>query len=93
MREPLCSATHRPLLALYIDIRYTMGCMIRNLVGKTARDIYDGINSRYARRIPRELHDKARRLLDQINAAPSLAFLRTPPSNRLEKLRGDLIGY
>ncbi len=67
--------------------------MIRNLVGKTTRDIYDGINSRYARRIPRELHDKARRLLDQINAAPSLAFLRTPPSNRLEKLRGDLTGY
>lgn len=27
---------------------------------------------------------------DQINAAPSLDFLRTPPSNRLEKLRGDL---
>jgi proteic killer suppression protein len=31
--------------------------------------------------------------LDQINAAPSLAFLRIPPSNRLEKLRGDLSGY
>ena len=58
-----------------------------------SQDIYDGINSRQARKVPRELHDKARRLLDQINAAPSLGFLRVPPSNRLEKLRGDLSGY
>jgi proteic killer suppression protein len=31
--------------------------------------------------------------LDQLNAAPALEFLRTPPSNRLEKLRGDRTGY
>jgi proteic killer suppression protein len=42
--------------------------------------------------LPRELHGKARRLLDQINAAPIFDFLRIPPSNRLEKLRGDLAG-
>lgn len=67
--------------------------MIKNLVGRTTEDIFDGVNSRQARRVQRELHDKARRLLDQLNAAPSLEFLRVPPSNRLEKLRGDLSGY
>ena len=67
--------------------------MIRNLVGRTTEDIFDGINSRHARKVPRELHDKARRVLDQLNAAPSLEFLRIPPSNRLEKLKGDLAGY
>lgn len=67
--------------------------MIRSIKGKTTQDIYDGINSRQARRIPRKIHDKATRLLDQIDAAPSLDFLRVPPSNRLEKLRGDLAGY
>jgi len=67
--------------------------MIRNIADKMSRDIYDGINSRQARKVPRELHDKARRLLDQINAAPSLGFLRVPPSNQLEKLRGDFSGY
>ncbi len=67
--------------------------MIRSIKGKTTQDIYDGINSRQARRIPREIHDKAARLLDQIDAAPGLDFLRVPPSNRLEKLRGDLEGY
>ena len=57
------------------------------------RDIFDGVNSKQARRIPRELHLKARRLLDQINAAPNIDFLRIPPSNRLEKLKGDLNDY
>ncbi len=67
--------------------------MIRSIADKATQDIYDGVNSRYARKLPRELHGKARRLLDQINAAPSREFLRTPPSNRLEKLRGKLAAY
>ena len=67
--------------------------MIRSFFDKTARDIYDGIESRYSRKLPRELHNKARRLLDQINAAPSLEFLKIPPGNRLEKLSGKLSGY
>ncbi|MBN1273165.1 MAG: type II toxin-antitoxin system RelE/ParE family toxin [Candidatus Aminicenantes bacterium] len=37
-----------------------------------------------------ELHIKAQRLLDQINAAQSLATLRMPAGNRLEKLTGNL---
>jgi len=67
--------------------------MIRSLADRTTQDIFDGLNSRYARKVPRELHDKARRLLDQINAALNLEFLRIPPSNRLEKLRGNLVGF
>ncbi len=66
--------------------------MMRSFAGKTARDVYDGTNSRHARKLPRELHGKARRLLDQLNAAPSLEVLTVPPSNRLEKLSGDLQG-
>lgn len=67
--------------------------MIRNFGNRITQDIYDGINSRFSRKLPRELHGKVRRLLDQINAAPSLGFLRLPPGNRLEKLSGDLTGY
>ncbi|MDH4218255.1 MAG: type II toxin-antitoxin system RelE/ParE family toxin [Candidatus Aminicenantes bacterium] len=67
--------------------------MIRNFGNKIAQDIFDGVNSRYSRRLPRKLHAKAQRLLDQINAAPSLEFLSMPPGNRLEKLSGDLIGF
>ena len=67
--------------------------MIRNMIGKMTRDLYDGTESRHARKVPKELHGKIARLLDQINAAPSVEFLRIPPSNRLEKLRGDRRGY
>ena len=66
--------------------------MIRNFRNKKARDIYDGINSKHARRVPAELHEKTRRLLDQMNAAPDIKLLKVPPGNRLEKLSGDLKG-
>jgi len=66
--------------------------LIKNFSDKTAQDVYDGTNSRYSRRLPRELHAKAQRLFDQINAAPSLEFLRVPTGNRLEKLVGNMKG-
>jgi proteic killer suppression protein len=66
--------------------------MIENFGDRTTQDIYDGINSRFSRKIPLKLHAKAQRLHDQINAAQSLELLRTPPGNRLEKLSGDLKG-
>ena len=62
--------------------------MIRNFAGKTARDIYDGENSRHARKVPKELHAKAWRLLDQLNVVVSVETLKSPPGNRLEKLHG-----
>lgn len=39
------------------------------------------------------LEIRQQRLLDQLNAAPTLDLLRIPPSNRPEKLRGDLAGF
>ena len=67
--------------------------MIREFSDKVTADIYHGTNSKYARKIPRKLHSKARRLLDQFNASPTLEFLRIPPGNRFEKMSGDLEGF
>lgn len=67
--------------------------MITSFESKTAQDIYDGNNSKHARKLPRELHDKTLRLLDQINAAPSLDFLKVPPGNQLKKLGGNYKGF
>lgn len=67
--------------------------MIVSFASNTARDIYDGIDSKRSRKLPRELHDKIRRLLDQVNAAPSPDILRAPPGNQLQKLGGDLKGF
>jgi proteic killer suppression protein len=67
--------------------------MIRNFSSKAAQDIYDGTNSRHSRRLPSELHKKATRLHDQVNSATKIDTLLIPPSNRLEKLTGNLKGY
>ena len=67
--------------------------MIIGFNSKTAQDIYDGQNSRYARKLPIPLHEKAQRLLDQLNAATRIETLNIPPGNALEALKGDLKGY
>ena len=67
--------------------------MIRNFKNKIAQDIFDGENSRLARSIPMGLHPKIQRLFDQINAVSQVEILRIPPSNHLEKLKGDLKDY
>jgi proteic killer suppression protein len=57
------------------------------------KDIFDGIDSRRARRAcPSALWPVARRKLDQLNGATRLADVRIPPNNRLEQLRGDRAG-
>lgn len=67
--------------------------MIRSIADKTTQDIFDGINSKASRYLPLELHSKAGRLLDLINAAANTNDLRVPPGNRLEALKGDKRGF
>ncbi|MBI4829734.1 MAG: type II toxin-antitoxin system RelE/ParE family toxin [Nitrospinae bacterium] len=67
--------------------------MIRNFADTAAQDIFNGVESRHARKIPMNLRGKVLRLLDQINAAPELDVLKIPPGNRLEKLKGPLRGF
>jgi len=47
---------------------------------------------RFSRRLPRDVQRLAARKLEIPAAAGSLETLRVPPSNRLEKLRGNRIG-
>ena len=67
--------------------------MIRSFADETTGDIFDGTNSKASRRLPRELHRKARRLLDLINGARVLQDLAIPPGNGLEALKKDLKGF
>ncbi len=64
--------------------------MIDNIKGKTTQDIFDGESSKASRKVPTELHERARDLLNALNAIADIRDLRTPPSNRLLKLKGDL---
>ncbi len=67
--------------------------MITSFGGKTTQDIYDGVNSKDARKIPVDIWRVAARKLDMINAAHLLQDLLVPPGNRLESLKGDLKGF
>ncbi len=67
--------------------------MIRTLADDTTRDIWNGVNSKAARRIPHELWSIVRRKLDQVDAVTRLDDLKVPPGNRLHSLGGDLRGF
>ena len=56
-------------------------------------DIFNGINSRAARKTcPENLWKLAARKLDQLDSISTLQELRIPPGNRLEALSGDRKG-
>ena len=67
--------------------------MILNFADKTTEDIFNGLDSKSARRIPQTLWTVAARKLDILNAAADLRDLRIPPANRLEALKGRWSGY
>ncbi|HSU24695.1 MAG TPA: type II toxin-antitoxin system RelE/ParE family toxin [Pyrinomonadaceae bacterium] len=63
--------------------------MIRSFADKETKKLFDRQSSR---RIPADVARAARRKLEILNAAENLSDLRVPPSNRLEKLKGDRKG-
>ena len=67
--------------------------MIRTLADDATRDIWNGVNTKAARRIPRELWRIVQRKLDQIDAVTRLEDLKVPPGNRLHALTGNLRGW
>jgi toxin HigB-1 len=67
--------------------------MIRSFATAGTEDVFDGKNTRAARRTcPPDLWPVAVRKLDQLDSAISLEDLRIPPGNRLETLSGDRRG-
>lgn len=67
--------------------------MIQSFATGGIRDIFDGTDSKAARRTcPQKLWNIARRKLDQLNQAEHLEDLRAPPKNRLEKLSKERAG-
>ena len=67
--------------------------MIQSFKTRGTEDIFNGINSREARRTcPSTLWQIAFRKLDQLDSADSLSDLKIPPGNHLENLRGEREG-
>jgi len=64
--------------------------MIHSFKNSGTEDIFNGINSKNARKIcSKTLWNIARRKLDQLDSVNTLAELRIPPGNQLEALSGD----
>lgn len=67
--------------------------MIQSFHDKGTEDVYDGTDSKAARRTcPPSIWKVAQRELDQLHAAGRLDQLRVPPGNHLEKLEKDREG-
>ena len=66
--------------------------MIASFGDESTEDIFNGENTKAARRISVEVWKTASRKLDMLNAAHELRDLMIPPGNRLESLRGTLAG-
>jgi toxin HigB-1 len=67
--------------------------MIASFKDEGAEDVFNGKNTRTARRCcPEALWKIAARKLDQLDSAIALDELRIPPGNRLEALAGNRKG-
>jgi len=64
--------------------------MIKTFGSKETEQIWNGIRQQ---KIPPEIQKTGRRKLRMLNNSIDLNDLRIPPSNRLERLRGDLKQY
>lgn len=67
--------------------------MIQSFKNKGTEDIFDGINSKEARKTcPQTLWRIVARKMDQLDSVIQLNELRIPPNNRLESLSKDRKG-
>ena len=64
--------------------------MIVSFGNKETENIWNGVR---VKKLPLIIQNVGRRKLRMLNNSQSLADLRIPPSNRLEKLSGDLKGF
>ncbi len=63
--------------------------MIRSFANRDTESLFKGIA---IRKLPADIQHVALRKLMQLHAAVELAFLKVPPSNRLEALKRDRLG-
>jgi proteic killer suppression protein len=76
------------LLLTYNAWRNTLCVMIKSFTCKDTQALFEGNSPRRFRAI----QGVAERKLTQLDAAATLNFLRAPPGNRLEALKGDRKG-
>lgn len=67
--------------------------MIKSFGNKITADLYNGTSNARVRKLPSDIKESALYKLDVLNSVTSLNELKSPPGNRLEALKGDLVGF
>lgn len=67
--------------------------MIISFGNEATADLYHGRRTGRVRHFPQDVTKRALHKLDVLNGAQELIDLRSPPSNHLEALKGDLVGH
>ena len=67
--------------------------MIINFADKSTEDLFNGFDTKAARRIPRTIWKAAILRLDALDGAKQLQDLKFPPGNRPEVLKGNRSGF
>jgi proteic killer suppression protein len=67
--------------------------MIINFADKSTEDLFNGFDTKAARRIPRTIWRAAILRLDALDGAKQLRDLKFSHGNRLEALKGNLSGF
>ncbi len=67
--------------------------MIVSFANKLAEDLFEDKKTKTVIAFPSEIRRKARRKLLYLHDAADLSDLKVPPGNRLEALKGELIGF
>lgn len=67
--------------------------MIKTFGSRFTYNLYNGELTSFHKKFPPHLYNKVVRLLDQLNSATRIDTMNIPPGNRLEKLKGNLLGF
>jgi proteic killer suppression protein len=80
----------RVLILILLTFGVSIVSMISSFGSRQTEKIYNGIR---AKKIPVNIQETGRRKLRMLNSSQDINDLKIPPSNRLEKLKGDLSGF
>jgi len=67
--------------------------VIKSFGNALAEDLFDDESSKATKAFPPELRRAARRKLQYLHEATDLRDVKSPPGNRLERLKGDMKGF
>lgn len=93
MRDQSSADKYRIIHACTVSVKVYNGRMITSFGDQRTADLFHGRTTNRVRKLPNGVQRRALNKLDMLNAAHRIDDLRSPPGNRLEALKGDMVGF